>query len=127
MTFNNAWELVAEFHKKFGHPAAENPVLLSNDRAQKRYAWMLEEINEFIEADDIVEQADAMIDLIYFALGTLVEMGIKPDELFAIVHKANMAKVWPDGTVHYNADGKTIKPPAWQDPHKLLKEEIEKS
>lgn len=45
-------------------------------------------INEFLEASekqDIVEQADATIDTIYFALGTLVEMGIEPDELFYIV------------------------------------------
>lgn len=50
----------------------------------------MEEIAEFLVAPDIYEQADAMIDLIYFALGTLVEMGIKPDELFDIIQKANM-------------------------------------
>ena len=40
---------------------------------------MLEKIIEFLDAvkeQDIVEQADTMIDTIYFALGTLVEMGI---------------------------------------------------
>ena len=43
---------------------------------------MNEEVAEFLVAEDIYEQADAMIDLMYFALGTMVEMGLEPDELF---------------------------------------------
>lgn len=123
---NREWEAVREFQIKFGHPVAEKPIMLKKERAQKRYNWMLEEINEFLEADEIVEQADAMIDVIYFALGTLVEMGIKPDTLFDIVQSANMSKLWPDGKPHYNSDGKTIKPATWEDPHVKLEEEIKK-
>lgn len=123
---NREWEAVKQFQIKFGHPVAKAPVMLGQERARKRYNWMLEEINEFIEADEIVEQADAMIDVIYFALGTLVEMGIKPDALFDIVQSANMAKLWPDGKPHYNSDGKTVKPPTWEDPHTKLQEEIKK-
>lgn len=123
---NREWEAVKEFQIKFGHPVSEEPTMLDKERAQKRYNWMLEEINEFIEADEIVEQADAMIDVIYFALGTLVEMGIKPDTLFDIVQSANMAKLWPDGKPHYNHEGKTIKPQTWEDPHTKLEEEIKR-
>jgi predicted HAD superfamily Cof-like phosphohydrolase len=61
----------------------------------------------------------------YFALGTLVEMGIKPEKIFDIVHRANMAKIWPDGTVHYNETGKTIKPPSWTDPYKQIESYIQ--
>lgn len=118
------WEKVREFQLKFGHPISEYPKQMDHDRAIKRYHWMLEEINEFIEAGEIVEQADAMIDVMYFALGTLVEMGIKPDNLFDIVQAANMAKLWPDGKPHYNAEGKTIKPSTWEDPHPKLEAEI---
>ena len=118
------WEKVREFQLKFGHPISEYPKQMDHDRAIKRYHWMLEEINEFIEAGEIVEQADAMIDVMYFALGTLVEMGIKPDNLFDIVQAANMAKLWADGKPHYNAEGKTIKPSTWEDPHPKLGEEI---
>ena len=119
---NKEWEKVREFQEKFNHPVSNSPKFMDSERALKRYHWMLEEINEFIEADEIVEQADAMIDVMYFALGTLVEMGIKPDELFDIVHNANMSKLWPDGKPHYNAEGKTIKPSTWVDPHPLLEE-----
>ena len=58
---------------------------------------MREEVDEFVESTNVVDQADAMIDLIYFALGTLVEMGVRPAPLFDIVHNANMQKLWPDG------------------------------
>ena len=121
---NKEWEKVKEFHKKFGHPVSNTPIKLEKERATKRYKWMLEEINEFIEAEDIVEQADAMIDVMYFALGTLVEMGISPDYLFDIVHKANMSKLWKDGLPHYNLEGKTIKPNDWEDPHNKLEAAI---
>lgn len=123
---NKEWNDVKEFQLKFGHPTADRPTKMEPERVLKRYHWMLEEINEFLEADEIVEQADAMIDVMYFALGTLVEMGIRPDALFQIVQDANMAKLWPDGKPHYNAEGKTIKPKGWEDPHEKLKAEIER-
>lgn len=126
---NKEWEEVKLFHEKFNHPVADHPKMMEYDRAQKRYNWMKEEIDEFLEAvkeKDLVEQADAMIDVMYFALGTLVEMGIRPDELFEIVQKANMSKLWEDGKPHYNAEGKTIKPASWKDPHDDLGRAIEK-
>ena len=117
---NNEYEKVKEFHLRFGAPHADIPELLSSDRVEKRSDWMREEIDELNEAKDIYEQADAMIDLIYFALGTLVEMGVKPDELFDIVHEANMSKLFEDGTAHSNQSTKIIKPPNWQDPKPKL-------
>lgn len=118
---NNEWELVKEFQITFNHPTSDYPKCLEFERVNKRYRWMLEELNEFLIADEVVEQADAMIDLIYFALGTMVEMGIKPDDLFIIVHQANMSKLWEDGKPHYYLDGKVKKPDTWQDPRDNLK------
>lgn len=124
---NHEFEQVKKMHEVFGYPTKDVPTPMELKRAQSRYNWMIEECNEFIaavEEGDIVEQADAMIDLIYFGLGTLVEMGIEPDNLFNIVQDANMSKVWPDGKVHNRDDGKTIKPPTWEDPHGKLAAEI---
>ena len=116
------WNDVREFHEKFGHPVAPQPRMVERGRALSRGKWMNEEVAEFLVAQDIYEQADAMIDLIYFALGTLVEMGLEADELFDIVQKANMAKLWPDGKPHYNPkDGKVIKPDGWEDPAPKIK------
>jgi len=122
---NKWWNMVRDFQMKFGHPYEDSPKLLDKNRVEKRYNWMLEEIDEFKAAEDIYEQADAMIDLMYFALGTLVEMGVEPDNIFEIVHKANMDKLWEDGKPHCNEEGKTIKPASWQDPYPKLKAEID--
>lgn len=117
---DKAWQDVCKFHQKFGAPVGDTPRLLPPERVGTRVLWMREEIDEFIEAETIDEQADAMIDLIYFALGTLVEMGVRPQKLFDIVHTANMQKLWPDGTIRRDTDGKVIKSPQWRDPKPLL-------
>ena len=123
---NKEWKSVKLFHEKFGHPVSAVPKMIDKKRAQSRGSWMLEEVAEFLTAEDIYEQADAMIDLMYFALGTMVEMGIKPDELFKIVQKANMDKLWEDGKPRYNKkDNKVIKPADWEDPKPKIKEYID--
>ncbi|MBN1332459.1 MAG: hypothetical protein JW971_01735 [Synergistales bacterium] len=125
MGLNDAWEKVKTFHENFNAPVAEEPRMLSMERALARAAWMREEVDEFLEAGDIYAQADAMIDLIYFALGTMVEMGIPPEELFDAVQHANMQKLWPDGKAHFREDGKIIKPEGWEPPEKELRELID--
>ncbi len=120
------WSDVKEFHDKFGHPCPSEPVMIDKKRALSRAKWMNEEVSEFLVADNIYEQADAMIDLLYFALGTMVEMGLEPDELFSIVQEANMSKLWADGKPHYNPkDGKVIKPEGWEDPTPKIKKYID--
>ncbi len=120
------WNGVREFHDKFGHPCPEQPGMIETKRALSRGKWMNEEVAEFLVAKDIYEQADAMIDLMYFALGTMVEMGLEADELFDIVQSANMAKLFPDGKPHYNPkDGKVIKPEGWEDPAPKIKAYID--
>jgi predicted HAD superfamily Cof-like phosphohydrolase len=117
---NREYEKVRDFHIRFGAPYADSPRLLERDRVEKRSDWMREEIDELGEAKDVYDQADAMIDLIYFALGTLVEMGVQPDQLFDIVHEANMAKLFEDGAGRANQSTKIIKPPNWEDPKPKL-------
>lgn len=126
---NEAYKAVRTFHESFHLPYEDKPTLLTEERAQKRAAWMREEIEEFIEAvqdKDLVGQADAMIDLIYFAFGTLVEAGIEPNDLFNIVHQANMDKLWEDGKPRYREDGKVIKPKNWEAPEPKLADAVTK-
>lgn len=120
---NNAYEKVKEFHKAFEHPTAEHPTPLTDERIKKRATWMAEEIIELAQAQDVVEQADALADIMYFCLGTFVEMGVKPEAIFNMVHKANMAKLFPDGKVHKEGT-KTIKPPGWTGPEMGIHHEI---
>jgi predicted HAD superfamily Cof-like phosphohydrolase len=124
---------VREFHKAFDHPAPDHPHQQSAERAAVRAQWIKEECDELIEAKDYVEQADAYIDIIYFALGGLVEMGILPQALMSIVHNANMGKLHYDpetGELIHKKDpitGKTLKPDNWardHDPEQHLTTEI---
>jgi predicted HAD superfamily Cof-like phosphohydrolase len=126
MNLNDSFEKVREFHVAFNHEMPGNPSMLPEERVTKRYDWMLEELEEFRNASSIHDQADAIIDLMYFALGTMVEMGVKPQRLFDIVHEANMKKLWPDGNVHYAPDGKLIKHSSWRPPEPQLVAEIER-
>jgi len=126
MNLRTAYDDVKEFHAQFGHPVREAPALLTAERAAARASWMQEEVAEFLAAQTVSEQADAMIDLIYFAIGTMVEMGVRPEALFDIVHRANMTKLWPDGKPRFRDDGKTVKPPTWVDPDDAIREEIER-
>ncbi len=125
MSLDDALAKVMDFHACFGHPWRSTPGMLATDRVESRVAWMQEEIEEFREANDVYEQADAMIDLVYFALGTLVEMGVRPGRIFDIVHDANMSKLWPDGKPRFAADGKVIKPATWLDPDPKIRLAIE--
>lgn len=126
MSLDDAYYKVREFHKAFGAPFGDVPSLIGTERGLARAEWMREEVDEFLSSDTIIDQADAMIDLIYFALGTLVEMGVQPEKLFDIVHRANMTKLWPDGTVHYNELGKVIKHESWENPAPRLEAEVQR-
>jgi predicted HAD superfamily Cof-like phosphohydrolase len=124
MTLKKAFDDVKKFHETFEHPVGTSPQRLSESRKAARLAWMEEELQEFKEAATLEDEVDAMNDELYFVLGTLVEMGVEPGPIFDIVQHANMSKVWPDGQVHKNETGKTIKPPHWQDPFDKIKAEI---
>ena len=124
MSLNDAYNKVKQFHEAFNHPVSETPKLLSNERVEARAKWMEEEIQEFRDARTIVDQADALIDNLYFTLGTLVEMGVRPEELFNIVQNANMAKLYHDGKPRFREDGKIVKPEGWEAPEPKLDEAI---
>lgn len=115
---------VKKFHETFKHPISEKPTMLTAERLAQRNIWVKEELQESEEATDVIGQADAMIDAIYFLMGSLVEMGVKPQAVFEIVQNANMAKVFPDGKPRWNEVGKVIKPEGWVAPELKIEEEI---
>ena len=90
------YDMVREFNDKFGHPTPDYIHPMYKERRRNRALWMAEEMIEFAMEDDIIGQIKEMLDVIYFALGTLVEMGVDPRELFDVVHESNMQKLWPD-------------------------------
>jgi len=114
------------WHRKFGVPVLEGPQAPPEERRNLRVELIREEWQEFAEASracDVPGAADALADLLYVVYGAALEWGIPLDDVFAEVHRSNMSKVWPDGTVHYREDGKVLKPPAYSpaDVAKVLK------
>lgn len=124
--YNKYFKMVKQFHKAFGHPVANSPTRLDDERKKSRIAWMQEELNEYKNANTLYDEIDALIDLEYFILGTLVEHGVEPDRLFKIIHSANMKKLFPDGKPRYDESGKVIKPEGWKSPDELIKKEIDR-
>lgn len=112
---------VKAFHEKFGVPVGSSPHrFYSKEDFLFRYGFMSEELFEFLtahERDDLPGMADALIDLVYVAMGTAVWLGLPWQELWDEVQRANMSKVpaekMPDGARH---SFDVRKPPGWEPP-----------
>jgi predicted HAD superfamily Cof-like phosphohydrolase len=111
--------LVREFHEKFGLGYGGKPVLGYPEEQALRMDLLFEELSELTTAllqRDIVETADALADLVYYAIGMAVLWGIPFDEVFREVHASNMSKLDEDGQPIYRADGKVLKGPNYREP-----------
>lgn len=111
---------VDKLHKKFGLLRFKNPGHLSKRKMDERIAFLQEELREFMVAadnDDIAGQADALVDLVYVALGTARMMGLPWKDLWDDVQRANMAKVRGMGPRGHKVD--LIKPEGWVQPRTL--------
>lgn len=83
---------------------------------------MREENEEYLEAanaDDLVEVADALGDMLYILCGTIIEHGLqhKIEEVFDEIQKSNMSKLGDDGEPIYREDGKVLKGPRYFKPN----------
>jgi len=109
---------VQDFHRAFGQRIGEKPELPNEDERELRVKLLREEFREYLDGEsfnDLVEVADALADIIYIACGTAVSYGIPLDDVFAEVHRSNMAKL-VDGKVIRREDGKIQKPEGWTAP-----------
>lgn len=111
----------------------------NNDRAL--FKELLEKLKQSIDkaeakvlnknkkvTDPLVEEVDALLDLLYFTYGSFYLLGVDPTNLFSIVHEANMGKLFPDGKPHYDPiTNKVLKPDNWEKdfaPEPKIKEEL---
>lgn len=120
-----AQQAVREFHYKFDFTIPDKPTLLPSERIAIRAKWLREEIQELEHAINITDQADAAADIIYFALGIFVEMGIEGSEVFNLVHQANMQKLDAQGQLMRDPDGKILKPEGWVSPKEKIRAWLE--
>ncbi|GLU44077.1 nucleoside triphosphate pyrophosphohydrolase family protein [Allomuricauda sp. NBRC 101325] len=110
------------FHNSFGLGVQQNPKAdLGKDKNLLRFNLMDEENKEYLEAanaNDLVEVADALGDMLYILCGTILEHGMqyKIEEVFEEIQKSNMSKLGADGKPIYREDGKVLKGPNYFKP-----------
>ncbi|MEM7107397.1 MAG: nucleoside triphosphate pyrophosphohydrolase family protein [Bacteroidota bacterium] len=93
----DALNQVAEFHHTFQHPILAKPSIPSKQRSALRVSLIAEELQELeeaIQAGDLVEVADALCDIQYVLSGAILEFGLanKFKALFDEVQRSNMSK-----------------------------------
>jgi predicted HAD superfamily Cof-like phosphohydrolase len=120
---------VEEFNKtvigidrKLGH-------LLEQSEEDFLIGCLHEEIGEFQAATNLVDRVDALIDLIYFAVGGLSRLGVpaeKSEAIFNVVHTKNMSKkkgVKVEREIPNSTDA--FKPEGWISPEAEIKAILE--
>lgn len=132
---------VGKFHVKMGLPVAllaeggrtpvdgrlpveVQPQLLERVVLDFRTDFLFEELREWIEANaegDLARAADALVDLVYVALGTAHFMGLPFNALWNEVQRANLEKrPWREGDPikPRNSVGALdiVKPEGWRPP-----------
>ncbi|QGH72159.1 MAG: NTP-PPase [Caudovirales sp. ctOwN3] len=116
------YEDVCAFHEKFGlMPKGTIPKSLDSNTAKFRILFLEEELNEFKQAvaeNDLEGMADALIDLVYVAMGTSVLMQLPWQQLWDEVQRANMTKVRADDETQSKRGSSldVIKPAGWKAP-----------
>jgi predicted HAD superfamily Cof-like phosphohydrolase len=114
---------VKAFHTAFKIGHRETPKAdLGLDKNLLRYELMREENEEYLEAakaNDLVEVADALGDMLYILCGTIIEHGMqhKIEEVFEEIQRSNMSKLGADGEPIYREDGKVLKGPNYFKPN----------
>lgn len=147
---------IEEFHKKFGLTYDGKPRALPGDLLGFRRRFMTEELEEYNDsaalaldtaqrirreasatptlldelhkslADDLELSLDALVDLVYVALGTAYFHGFNFKEAWTRVHAANMKKerVAKADDSKRNSIYDVVKPPGWKPPsHRDLVED----
>ena len=126
LPYMSLFDLVAEFNLKFELPL--NNLLtpahpLNEEDFNFRFRFLMEEMTELTDAQevgDMEEMADALVDIVYVALGTAHMMNINFDECFMEVHKANLRKVAIEGLDDPRSTRRhrlnVVKPDGWVPP-----------
>ena len=88
----NLVAMLKEFQTKFDLPKGEFRLEYTAERSEMLYEELCE-FNFALAHKDREKALDALVDLVYFAIGTATSLGWDFDEAFKRVHEANMKKV----------------------------------
>jgi predicted HAD superfamily Cof-like phosphohydrolase len=88
----------------------------------KMYLKLIEEehqeLKEAVEANDLTEQLDALVDILVVTIGAIHSAGFDGEGAWKEVMQTNFAKIDRDtGKVRKREDGKVLKPIGWTPPN----------
>lgn len=113
---------VIDFHNKYGLIYTGKVRPLDKSTQAYRIHFLEEELNEFIQSanlDDTVGMADALIDIVYVAMGTAYMMGLPWQKLWDEVQRTNMNKIRATDANQSKRKNllDVIKPEGWEPPN----------
>ena len=125
---------IDNFHKKYGFEKNEKIDIPNNSELINfRTAFLMEELAEYTNAitkKDAAGALDALVDIVYIALGTAWLFNLPFEKAWNEVQKANMSKIRAkDKTGKRGTKFDVVKPKDWKAPNieKIIEEEREKN
>lgn len=114
--------LVKAMHTKFELANTTGPKHLSHEEREFRVKAMQEELDEYKDATTLVDEYDALLDLLVFTIGTLERQGFPLLDGFQAVMEANMKKELAGSSEASKRGFKRdlVKPAGWSGPEAKL-------
>lgn len=119
----NHFRNIHQFHQKFElqPQSPTGPTTLTPELMAFRAKFMQEELDEYKKAaieGNLEDQLDALVDLVYVALGTAYLQRLPFNSAFARVHAANMKKIRALSEDESKRGSKydVVKPAGWTPP-----------
>ena len=90
---------------------------LNKEQYQLYCNLIREEFDELCESDNIVDDLDALVDILVVTIGAIHSLGANGEGAWNEVMRTNFAKIDPEtGKVRKREDGKVLKPEGWMPP-----------
>ena len=103
---------------KFMQACDQSVGALNKDQYQLYCNLIREEFDELCDSDNIVDDLDALIDILVVTIGAIHSLGANGEAAWLEVMRTNFAKIDPEtGKVRKREDGKVLKPEGWQPPN----------
>lgn len=118
---------VIEFNRDLLGIEQRTPAMMSVEEHTHLTMALQEELKEFNDAvveGNVVGAVDALIDLMYFAIGGLWKLGLSHEQMvhcMKAVHAANMLKRKGKVAKRYTGAADAVKPENWVAPEELIR------
>ena len=109
---------INSFYKQFGLPSQNRPSIPDSQKELIKFRCSLlqeelDELKDAVKNNKIDDALDALVDIVYVALGTAWLFNLPFEKAWVEVHKANMEKTHGKTQRHFQD---AIKPKGWKRP-----------